>query len=965
MDPEHTALLINDIHTNIHLIRTYLKEFDDILSSLQRPPPPHVQKELLAFSQTLSQPLHNLSLLIGEEAEMGTTSSSQPLDDASTSASTRSFGSFSGAKVERAPSLVHRTLDTIHCTNCKQSLPIHDFDKHNCPEHRDLSRLSSFSSVSSSSTDPASTPSNASISPQSPASDLQSKSASSDTSLLLLPSLAPLSPSSRTSYASEESSDQKSAISMDPAASSPLSVSNDGPADIVQHLSPSVLENSESSISGPQSSIVDQENITQIPTSISDLGPSHQSSSIPDDSRPSKEISSPSMVCIEEHLQENISEEVSESCIVSSSDPQTLSQPIDAIALLSALENVPNRSDDFVEGYDASSLLSALQDVPESSLDNFISTKVEDVPSHSDASLEMKESSIDSQANDESHEFSPPPPPSISEDFDLSDLSSLSTIDSNFSQNFVPMNTPDLMDALATLSSFGNSEPVATEITKVFDDRPKDDLSETLAELAHYSEPPQFVQSEGNDDLSANSNLSDNISSQPISSADADVSPYEDIPSSQGVDKDALLASLLFDTSFPSNLTPEGDTFDIPNKGDLFGGLSVNELESPEKQNLNVDIAEASFSPHLPSEFPSLGESIEVLPHIPSSSLKDDLLSCLSLDSVSPGFGPIGMNANDLEGFNVSGLENLSSFGALDTIPNFGTQEEVVSLPSNEDAAFDLGSFQTNQFQSLSSTSLKDDLLASLSLGPAPTDFGPVDVCFPSNEKLSGLEDLSATLSMAGTGSSSTRVEEEDVSSLSLKQTVPPPEVEFAEFLSNPKKKQKNYAKIGRVGGRKAKGKCDMKQMLEEVAEGQEPPEFLAMFAPSVPESEVLADGELPPWKIAPRLPGDPLIREFHCSDDTNIAGLRRAKKVNFAQEFGKKKKGKPVLMEDTHYVEYPFKGNDRFSLFSVFDGHVGHECAETARDNFHKILFDVMVYFLPFGFRISFFLISHFQETL
>lgn len=48
-------------------------------------------------------------------------------------------------------------------------------------------------------------------------------------------------------------------------------------------------------------------------------------------------------------------------------------------------------------------------------------------------------------------------------------------------------------------------------------------------------------------------------------------------------------------------------------------------------------------------------------------------------------------------------------------------------------------------------------------------------------------------------------------------------------------------------------------------------------------------------------------------------------------------------MMEDTHYMEFPFKGNKRMSLFSVFDGHVGHECAETARDTYHLILNDIL----------------------
>lgn len=1029
MDHEEEALIC-DIHTNIHLIRTYLKEFDDILSCLQRPPPPQFQKELLAFSDSLRQPIHKLSLLL--EPDMGTTTSTQSSEGTpSNSSSSRSLESHANQKLARAPSLVHRNLDTIHCTNCNQSVPIHTFDKHTCPERRELTRLSSnsFSSFTHPHTDASpsslSSSSSSSVSSDSVKSDPRQKSSSDPLPLptalhgpLPVPSheevvdkkvSPPLDVSPQSSDAPnvhEPSKSLESKEQIEKKLSSEelvlLNPKSESPSDVSEEVSeiPFVNEKEAEAPSVNEVSkfpCTNEKESETPPVCAEDSSMSAHSDAllfipVSNDSKAFDDAISSLNTLSSEDVKGKEAEEIVailEEPLVPSDlrplDTEISQQSFDAVALLSALENiscVSDPSNESGETYDSSSLLSALEGVSMASLDNIAKPSHNESSSHLDVSQQSsnEEISVDSEEDDALESVEPTA--SLPEDFNLSDLNSLSSIDPVSSQSSLSANDPDLMNALATLASFAEGIPAAQETSETFGQREedsesfevtKDEVLSALSELSHFSEIP-FFPSDVTVDL--NSSPLSPSESEPLPSSFSSIdipaqSPFEGGISSEKIDKDSLMATLLSDAhpSF-STVNLESNNLSSFNKDDLLASLSVNTFDvgsvpfDSEEPQTTLPLPEAFDLSDLPSESTQIPSSA-------SSSLKDDLLACLSFDSAA--VGPIAESVSKSEKLSVSGLEDLASFGTFEQNSTFGKQEEPLPSSSNvEGNAYDLGSLHFGDVQMpSSSSSLKDDLLACLSLDTVSTGFGPVDANVAESETLSvrGLEDLTAlTLPpnfleppisvnaneefpsfptssgevMNPAGSPPATVEEEEIASLP-KQTLPP-ELEFANFLANPKKKPKNYAKIGRVGGRKAKGQSDMKHMLEEIAEGHEPPEFLAMFSPNAPISDSLAESESAVWKIAPRLPSDPLIRDLHCSDDTNVAGLRRAKKVNFAQEFGKKKKGKPVLMEDTHYVEYPFKGNDRFSLFSVFDGHVGHECAETARDNFHKILYNVMV---------------------
>ena len=921
--------IARQIELNIDTIRKYLKEFDEILAGLQQPPPPEFQKEILAFSNSLSQPIYTLSLYI-QDHSMGTASSSSQPESPSSSSPT--FDSISGRKIVRAPSLVHRNLETIHCTDCKQMVPIHDFDKHSCPERREVPRISS-KSFDSSSDSGTSTP----LSSDAKKTDPLLKSGSDP-----LP-LAVSSQEYHSSISLEQTShdagpSEKNGSSSHEEEPLPPTVPHlvEDPSSNIeqQNITSETLEKPGSPIGIPKEDfsklsestpeipqvVVEAQPIQCNPASVSDFNSSEFESF-------SENVNMEELVTPKEKEKEECSivleEKVSSPVLESGNDDIALPTLDSASLLLSALENISSLPDSNAFG-DASSLMNALQDLSESPLED-TSNGIQDEIAISEEAKETLKCEDDSVNVDEPVTTPLGPESSASLGYDLNSLD-VGLLDSLNSQPSIDANNPDLMDALATLSSFAESVPVPQDLGLASDETKeyipshdgKADILQALAQLSDFSESPSSIE------ITAQSSIDENPA--------------------QSVDKDSLMASLLYEPSLPSFSDAPSISADLPSlsKDDLLASLSFNPVDS-----------EIPFASSEPQE--------------DSLSLKNDLLASLSLNSLPSDLGGIDSNFSGLDTLSVSGLDNLDSFLLpSDPFSNSNNQEEAPASDLIESPRSVIVEVDAFPAPSSSSLSLKDDLLACLSLDTSPSDNGLGSISFNETEKisLSGLENFvsfsqqpsefqeeassefkvvneSADVAR-GRGSPSVAVEDEDIPPLSRKDV--PPEIEFAEFLSNPKKKQKNYAKIGRVGGRKTKSKFDMKQVLEEVAEGQEPPEFLSMFSPSVPDSVSLADGDQCQWKIAPRTSDDPLIRDFHCSDDTNIAGLRRAKKVNFAQEFGKKKKGKPVLMEDTHYVEYPFKGSERFSLFSIFDGHVGHECAEVARDSFHKILYDIMV---------------------
>lgn len=77
-----------------------------------------------------------------------------------------------------------------------------------------------------------------------------------------------------------------------------------------------------------------------------------------------------------------------------------------------------------------------------------------------------------------------------------------------------------------------------------------------------------------------------------------------------------------------------------------------------------------------------------------------------------------------------------------------------------------------------------------------------------------------------------------------------------------------------------------------------------------------------------------PLLKEYSVSEATNKAGLRRAKKKVITGL----KKGH-YQMEDVHVCSYPWEDNENLSLFCIFDGHSGRECADAAKEIVPKLL--------------------------
>jgi hypothetical protein len=80
----------------------------------------------------------------------------------------------------------------------------------------------------------------------------------------------------------------------------------------------------------------------------------------------------------------------------------------------------------------------------------------------------------------------------------------------------------------------------------------------------------------------------------------------------------------------------------------------------------------------------------------------------------------------------------------------------------------------------------------------------------------------------------------------------------------------------------------------------------------------------------------DELLLSFGAKVDTNKAGLRRAKKVNFAA-FSKGKVKVEPTMEDVHFCIYPYMKSKNRGLFAVFDGHAGRAAADEAAALFPK----------------------------
>jgi protein phosphatase PTC1 len=81
----------------------------------------------------------------------------------------------------------------------------------------------------------------------------------------------------------------------------------------------------------------------------------------------------------------------------------------------------------------------------------------------------------------------------------------------------------------------------------------------------------------------------------------------------------------------------------------------------------------------------------------------------------------------------------------------------------------------------------------------------------------------------------------------------------------------------------------------------------------------------------------DELMISFGSKVDTNKAGLRRAKKVNFANFASKGKVKVEPTMEDVHFCIYPYMKSKQRALFAVFDGHAGRAAADEASALFPK----------------------------
>eukprot|EP01117_Protostelium_nocturnum_P000197 TRINITY_DN1026_c0_g1_i1.p1 TRINITY_DN1026_c0_g1~~TRINITY_DN1026_c0_g1_i1.p1 ORF type:complete len:711 (-),score=212.53 TRINITY_DN1026_c0_g1_i1:69-2201(-) len=119
---------------------------------------------------------------------------------------------------------------------------------------------------------------------------------------------------------------------------------------------------------------------------------------------------------------------------------------------------------------------------------------------------------------------------------------------------------------------------------------------------------------------------------------------------------------------------------------------------------------------------------------------------------------------------------------------------------------------------------------------------------------------------------------------------------------------------------------------LEINSNDSKPSRLLDLFRPptSIPSDNVGIKNEL---KTTVWNPGMPVVGSFGVREDMNKKGLRRSKKMSM--KFGTMTGG---VQEDANFAAFPWNGDDKRAIFSVYDGHAGKNCAETAIQRFPEI---------------------------
>jgi len=926
---------VDCIEDDIIVTRSLLRDFDDLLSNLsQYPPSPALTQELSAFSKSLDQPIASLSAFL-DQTKMGSNESTlnSPTRPTRPTSSSASSGSFSSDSTK----LVHRSLDqskTTICSNCRAEVPIDELDQHACPEKREIAVISTTApsptpspplpSPSSSPPAPAS-PAPASPAPASPAPASPAPASPAP------PSPSPPSPSPSPPLTSKEESLPISKIT-DSGADSLLDHLNKFAEQSVHQKDDSTpspkLGVDESQPPVSESPAVDKDSL--LSELLGNLG-GDEPAVVPPSSPPSSQVSTDkddllqSLACADEPPASSSSSPppvhvVDKDALLrdlvglsfggndESGDQASTQAPGDEDGDGGANEGETDSGEGSGEGNGEGEGESQGSDERDDSEDNKDDENKKEDDKKEESGDDQDEGDDEAEQDEkeevEKADVGEKETSSSSKDALLASLNMFSSpppveseeqpISSSSNPTAATVADPSSLDKAALLKSLSlvGDDLVSQDPTQVphsdevaSSDQEDDEVEEASSKLNYCSPQSSFDKESLLQALGVFGNASkDDDEEEAAHSQSNEESEKDSQP--QTFDKDSLFNSLM------------GSTSQETNTSSIDGGFNLGDLNfesAPTEQNVDFSSFQSLDTDSLLRDLMGGGTPTAETQQVDPNPVLPELGSLGDLGDLGGGldFGSTNLPLNEIGGGGAVDAESL-----LQNLMG-GVESVVVTSPPN---ATDTAAGTTGTFD-----------LSGLGGGvvspPAPVveEFKPEQQPEPEPPL--------------------------------PKNDPPPPEVEFGEFLANPKKKRKkNYAKIGRLGGR---GKKNIpSQVLPDFA-AEEPPEFTSMFdKPTEMIEEDVQEGSW--WRIPPRLPGDPLVRDSHCSADTNLAGLRRAKKTSFAQ-YGQKKKGRPVLMEDTHYMEVPFKGDPRMSLFSVFDGHVGHECAETARDSFHNILAEVL----------------------